>query len=102
MCYECTKELLEVELIISLGKLVKGASPQGIGHQVETRMHESHSQPPFKHTELGTRDLILNDHSSTTERLGQRSLERRLVFKEPEFETKFEHKVDTFYIQIFV
>ena len=40
MCYECTKELLvfikhvEVELIISLGKLVKGASPQGIGHQV--------------------------------------------------------------------
>ena len=44
MCYECTKELLvlikhvEVELIISLGKLVKGASHQGIGHQVETRM----------------------------------------------------------------
>ena len=41
MCYECTKELLvfvEVELIISLGKLVKGASPQGIGHQVDTRM----------------------------------------------------------------
>ena len=46
MCYECTKELLvfikhvdsRVELIISLGKLVKGASPQGIGHQVETRM----------------------------------------------------------------
>ena len=44
MCYECTKELLvvikhvEVELIISLGKLMKGASPQGIGHQVETRM----------------------------------------------------------------
>ena len=41
MCY---KELLvfikhvEAELIISLGKLVKGASPQGIGHQVETRM----------------------------------------------------------------
>ena len=40
----CYKELLvfikhvEVELIISLGKLVKGASPQGIGHQVETRM----------------------------------------------------------------
>ena len=32
-----------------------------------------------------------NDHSSTTERLGQRSLERRLIFKEPEFETKFEH-----------
>ena len=33
--YECTKELLvfikhvEVELIISLGKLVEGASPQG-------------------------------------------------------------------------
>ena len=44
MCYECTKELLvfikhvEVELIISLGKLVKGESPQGIGHQVETQM----------------------------------------------------------------
>ena len=34
--------------------------------------------------------LNINDHSSTTERLGQRSLERRLVFKEePEFETKF-------------
>ena len=44
MCYKCTKALLvfikhvEVELIIFLGKLVKGASPQGIGHQVETRM----------------------------------------------------------------
>ena len=35
--WRCTKELLifikhvQVELIISLGKLVKGASPQGIG-----------------------------------------------------------------------
>ena len=44
MFYECTKELLvyikhvEVELISSLGKLVKGASPHDIGHQVETRM----------------------------------------------------------------
>ena len=47
MGYECTKELLVfikhvevyyIELIISLGKLVKGASPQGIGHQVETPM----------------------------------------------------------------
>ena len=37
-------------------------------------------------------EALDNDYSSTTERLGQRSLERRLVFKEPEFETiKFEH-----------
>ena len=50
-------------------------------------------------------ERLNNDHSSTTERLGQRSLERRLIFEEePEFETKFEHKlkVDTSYMQIFV
>ena len=73
----CTKELLvfikhvEVELIISLGKLVKGASPQGIAHQVETRMQQAYG--------AGNEGLD-NDHSSITERLGQRSLERRLIF----------------------
>ena len=56
---------------------------------------------PFQAYGAGDEGLD-NDHSSTTERVGQRSLERRLIFKEPEFETKFEHKVDTFYIQIFV
>ena len=83
---------------------MKGASPQGFGHQAETRMQcrkDSLIPAPFQAYGAGDEGLD-NDHSSTTERLGQRSLERRLIFKEPEFETKFEHKVDTFYIQIIV
>ena len=97
MCYECTKELLvfikhvDVELIISLGKLVKGASPQGIGHQVEPDSDAVKVSFPAPFQAYGAGDEGLdNDHSSTTERLGQRSLERRLIFKESEFETKFE------------
>ena len=73
MCYECTKELLvfikhvEVELIISLGKSVKGASPQGIGHQVETRMQRKIVSFPAPFQAYGAGDEGLdNDHSSTT------------------------------------
>ena len=36
---ECTAcKYVEVELTISLGKLVRGASPQDVGHHIMTRM----------------------------------------------------------------
>ena len=38
---------IEVELIISLGKLVRGASPQDVGHQVDTRMQRKAKEVSF-------------------------------------------------------
>ena len=38
---------VEVELIISLGKLVRGASPQDVGHHVDTRMQRKVKEVSF-------------------------------------------------------
>ena len=82
---------VEVELIISLGKFVRGASPQDVGHQVVTLCRERpkivSSPAPFR--VRGAWDETRPKIVSTTERLGQCSLERRLTFEEePEFDAK--------------
>ena len=51
---------VEVELIISLEKLVRGASPQGIGHQVETWMQRKIVSFPAPFQAHGAGDERLN------------------------------------------
>ena len=46
----------EVELIISLGKLVRGASPQDVGHQVDTRMQRKAKKKTLSQSACGAGD----------------------------------------------
>ena len=43
----CKHDVVEVELIIFLGKLVRGASPQDVGHQVDTWMQRKVKEVSF-------------------------------------------------------